>query len=113
MSSPSSHSEAVAAPVREERRREARLRQRALESSLGSILDLSRGGVRVRTRSRLRGTVTLVIYNNQGPHVQVRARVAWCTRLGFRRHMAGLEFMDPPGKIVRELMKIGTTAFYE
>lgn len=100
--------DASAAPTEAERRRDARLKQRALQSSLGPIADLSRSGMRVHSTRRLRGTVRVVIHNRTGPHLQLKARVVWCERLGFRRHMAGLEFIDPPASAIRELMKIGT-----
>jgi hypothetical protein len=100
--------ETSAAPAAAERRRDARLKQRALLSSLGPVLDLSRSGMRVQTTKRLRGTLAVVLFSSNGPHLQIQARVVWSERKGFRRHVAGLEFVDPPQSAVRELMKLGT-----
>lgn len=72
------------------------------------MLDLSRSGMRVRTTRRLRGTLTVVLFSNSGLHLQLLARVVWSERKGFRKHMAGLEFVDPPQSALRELMKLGT-----
>ncbi len=72
------------------------------------MLDLSRSGMRVRTTRRLRGTLTVVLLSHEGPHLQLQARVVWSERLGFRKHMAGLEFVDPPQNAIRQLMKLGT-----
>jgi hypothetical protein len=96
-----------AAPVTE-RRRDVRLKQTSLHSSLGPVVDLSRSGMRVRSTRRLRGIVSVKLFNRNGPHLNVKARVVWSKRLGFRRHVAGLEFIDPPPNMLRELAKLGT-----
>ena len=86
-----------------------RLKQTTLHSSLGPIIDLSRSGMRVRSTRRLRGILPVVLFNRNGPHLNVRVRVAWTKRIGFRKHVAGLEFIDPPPNMLRELAKLGTT----
>lgn len=93
-----------------ERRLHARIPQRSLESSLGKVLDLSHGGMRVQGTRRPRGTLDVVIYNPQGSHIQIRARVAWTKRIGFRRHVSGLEFIDLPSSVANELARIATAA---
>jgi hypothetical protein len=97
------------APPVTERRRDVRLKQGSLQSSLGPVIDLSRSGMRVRTTRRLRGIRAVVLFNRNGPHLNVRARVVWSKRIGFRKHVAGLEFIDPPHNMLRELTKLGTT----
>jgi hypothetical protein len=97
------------ASVVNERRRDVRLKQSSLHSSLGPVIDLSRSGMRVRCTRRLRGRVALVLFNRNGPHLNVNARVVWTKRIGFRKHVAGLEFIDPPPNMLRELVKLGTT----
>ena len=92
-----------------ERRRDVRLKQQTLHSSLGPVVDLSRSGLRVRSTRRLRGILSVVLFNRNGPHLTIRARVVWSKRLGFRKHVAGLEFIDPPPNMLRELAKLGTT----
>ena len=86
-----------------------RLKQTSLHSSLGPIIDLSRSGVRVRSTRRLRGILPMVLFNRNGPNLNVQARVVWSKRIGFRRHVAGLAFIDPPPNMLRELAKLGTT----
>jgi hypothetical protein len=100
----------AAQPARE-RRRHARIRQLSLESSLGPVLDLSRSGMRVQTHRRIRGEIDVVIFNRCGPPLQLRARVVWTKRSGFRRHVAGLQFVDPPQHVARALTEIGTASF--
>jgi hypothetical protein len=102
-------SEPDPAPPVTERRRDVRLKQESLHSSLGPVVDLSRSGMRVRSTRRLRGHLSVTLFNRNGPHLHVRARVVWTKRLGFRKHVAGLEFIDPPPNMLRELAKIGTT----
>ena len=103
---------AAAAPV-PERRRDARLKQRSLQSNLGPVIDLSRSGIRVLSRRRLRGRFRLVLYNYSGRQLQLRARVVWSKRISFRRHQVGLELIDPPENVARELAKIGTTGLFD
>jgi hypothetical protein len=97
------------APPVNERRRDVRLKQGSLHSNLGPVIDLSRSGMRVRSTRRLRGIRAVVLFNRNGPHLNVRARVVWTKRIGFRKHVAGLEFIDPPNNMLRELAKLGTT----
>lgn len=101
-------SESLEAQSVSERRRHARIPQRSLESSLGKVIDLSRSGMRVQGTRRLRGTLEVVIFNTSGPHIRIRARVAWTKRIGFRRHQSGLEFIDLPSSVAAELARIAT-----
>ena len=64
--------------------------------------------MRVSGTRKLRGIQSVTLFNRIGPHLQVRARVVWSKRLGFRKHVAGLEFIDPPPNVARELANIGT-----
>ncbi len=93
-----------------ERRRSARLKQRSLESSLGPVIDLSRTGLCVYCTRKLRGTVEVTLFSRNGPHLQVLANVVWSRRIGFRKHIAGLEFVDTSPNAVRELARIGTAS---
>ena len=96
------------APSLSERRLHARVSQRSLDSSLGKVIDLSVGGMRVQSTRRLRGTLSVVIFNPQGGHIQIQARVAWTMRIGFRKHLTGLEFIDLPPSAASELARIAT-----
>ncbi len=90
-----------------DRRRDVRIRQNTLNSNLGQVMDLSRSGMRVLSPRRLKGPQSVVVFARQGPHLQVMARVVWSERIGFRKHMIGLEFVeDPPA---RQLANICTS----
>jgi PilZ domain-containing protein len=101
-------SEAVDAQSLSERRLHARVSQRSLDSSLGKVIDLSFGGMRVQSTRRLRGTLSVVIFNPQGAHIRIQARVAWTKRIGCRKHVSGLEFIDLPPSVASELARIAT-----
>ncbi len=62
-----------------------------LVCSLGEVLDLSGGGVRVRRRRPLHGTMIMRLYDD---HVAVESAVdvVWCRRLGIFRFEVGLQF---------------------
>ncbi|MHC4416146.1 MAG: PilZ domain-containing protein [Planctomycetota bacterium] len=105
-------SDTADAPFPTERRRHARLKQRSLHSNIGPVIDLSRAGMRVTSTRRLRGMIDVVLFNPSGAQLQLRARVVWSKRLSFRKHVSGLEFIDPAEHVARELAKIGTTGFF-
>ncbi len=63
-------------------------------SNLGPVLDLSAGGVRIlSTKPPNRGQLDVQL-SGLDSSVKVRAKVAWCRRLGFRRHEIGLTFVE-------------------
>ncbi len=97
------------ASVAAERRRFARMKQLSLHSTVGPVIDISRTGMRVESRRRLRGTVNIILFNVNGPDLELKARVVWTKRLGFRRHLAGLEFVGLTPAVSRELVNIGTS----
>lgn len=90
-----------------DRRRDARIRQTTLSSNLGPVIDLSRSGMRVLCSRRLKGLQSIVVFSRNGPHMEVTARVIWSERLGFRKHLIGLEFVEPPP--ARQLANISTS----
>ena len=94
-----------------ERRRDARLKQRSLRSSLGPVIDLSRSGMRVLSPRKIQHYLELTIHDDTGSRIQLRARVVWCKRIGFRRHLAGLEFIENPEAVTSHLTKIVTTDY--
>jgi hypothetical protein len=81
--------------------------------SVGPVLDLSAGGMRICSRA-LSGLsrddvidVTLVC----GPtKVRLRARVAWTKRSGFLRVQVGFEFLNPDEKQVFTIQQMATFA---
>ena len=78
---------------KESRRRSGRVHPELVRCNLGTILDLSATGLRVRTHRRLRGT-NVVVLRDGDYAVCVRAEVVWSIKRGFRRHEMGLEFIE-------------------
>jgi hypothetical protein len=76
-------------------------------SSIGAVLDLSAGGMRVlSTRSR-EGEAEIEIL--AGEHaMSIRGRVAWSRRVGFRKHLVGIAFIDVDAEIARRLARISS-----
>ncbi len=74
-------------------RRHGRIRPDAIWCSLGTILDLSASGLRVMSKKPLGGQ-GVVTMRDGDVTVSVQARIVWCRRIGFRRHEAGIEFVD-------------------
>ncbi len=86
-----------------ERRGAGRLKFRGtVACTLGPILDLSSRGMRVHTRRRLKGQRTVVLFATNY-RMKVKARVIWCSKLGFRSYEAGLEFVNVTPQHARKL----------
>jgi c-di-GMP-binding flagellar brake protein YcgR len=77
-------------------RRCGRLRCREVECSLGAVLDLSAGGMRVRSREAKRfpkgATVELTVWSD-AVRFQVSVKVAWMRRTRWRAGELGLMFL--------------------
>jgi len=92
---------------REGRRVPGRTTQEQLGSSLGPVLDLSAGGMRVLATRPPPAEESLVVRLLSGTVcLDLPCRVAWSRRLGFRRHEVGLTFTDLDGDVVRMLSRI-------
>jgi len=85
------------------RRRHGRVRQDELRCNLGHVIDVSRGGLRLLTHRRLRGTRRLVLATPSRPAVRFKARVAWRRRLGFGEFAVGLQFVEVNAEQLRWL----------
>ena len=70
-----------------------RLKVEFLKCNLGSVVDLSLGGLRVLSWRRLRGRHLVKLYNAENG-VRMEAEVRRCERVGFCKHQVGLEFVD-------------------
>ena len=79
-------------PFIERRHSGRRKPARRITSDLGSVVNVSLGGVRMRTNHRLRGIQDLELWGKSA-RVTLRAEVVWNRKLGFRRHEAGLRFV--------------------
>jgi hypothetical protein len=76
--------------------------QASLESSLGPVLDLSAGGMRIIAKRELKGVVDVSL-NGGGIDQTVRARVIWTKKISFRVYEVGLAFVD--AREVRQLVE--------
>ena len=75
------------------RRNHGRRLLEGLMSSLGPVLDLSAGGMRILAKRKHKGNVTVKL-STADCELSLPARVAWSKRVGFREHMVGLEFLE-------------------
>lgn len=77
------------------RRRHGRLRAQEIRTSMGRVLDLSGGGMRVESRWPIRlraGDETAVRLVSAAGEIKLHVRVAWVRSGGLFQHYAGLEF---------------------
>jgi hypothetical protein len=81
----------------------------AVSCNLGRVLDISIGGLRVlsKTKTDGQGRVELSSVNLR---VVVPARVVWCHKVGFRKFVMGLEFLDLDSELIQKVTEIATAA---
>ena len=91
-----------------DRRLYPRLRQALLETNFGPVLDLSLSGVRIRCAKPPIGEVDLELVGS-GEWVPLRAEVVWVNKIGFRKHEAGLRFLDVTPETAQQLTRISLT----
>ena len=87
-------------------RRHGRVRCLMVESSLGTVLDISASGLRVgsgMTRYKPDSVVTLEVHTHDG-RFDVQARVSWSKSTGFLSSEMGLEFIQLPPEARRILL---------
>ncbi len=92
---------------RDGRRIPGRLPQEQLVSDLGPVLDLSAGGMRVLCTRPLLGMKDVGLRSGD-LRLNLRTKVAWSRRLGFRRHEIGLTFLDADEKLGTMLSRISS-----
>ena len=93
------------------RRRHPRLAQECLQSSLGPVLDLSRGGARVLCK-QLPEEDELIVTIDDGlgdDPLRLQARVVRREKVGWRKHAVGLEFVGPDEATTRRLISMSAT----
>ncbi len=91
--------------TRDGRRIPGRLAQEQLVSSLGPVLDLSAGGMRVLSTRPVLGIKDVGLRGGEFS-VKLTTKVAWSRRLGFRRHEIGLAFLDVDEELATMLSRI-------
>lgn len=86
---------ALAQPISREERRSAHRYavSNNVRCNLGEIVDLSASGMRVMTRKPLQGDARITLLAQRAA-VQLAGKIAWTKRVGFRRHMVGVEFVQ-------------------
>ena len=87
------------------RRRFGRLPLETLECNLGTILDLSAGGMRVMCRRVPKITTPVFIAGFPMPQ-SLKAKVTWTRRVGLFRHEVGLQFVDVTPQVAAVLAKV-------
>jgi hypothetical protein len=95
------------------RRRHGRIRVDRMGSSVGTVLDLSATGIRViSTKSVVRkiGRMFSVTLWTPGDQMEIDVVVVWSTRIGFRRHIAGLRFTNFDEEQGERLARMARTA---
>ena len=85
-----------------DRRRAGRIKGTGLRCNRGRVIDLSSGGMRLRSPRRLRGELEVELWTRIR-RLDVRAKVVWTTRVGFRKYNIGLQFRDVTPDAAREL----------
>ena len=98
----------VGGRTRGERRKSGRLREgETLACDLGSVVDLSAGGMRILGNRKLTGKLDVTLWDTE-LGLKRRAEVIWCKRLGFRKYEVGLEFRHLTLQDVAELTELAT-----
>jgi signal transduction histidine kinase len=89
----------------DDRRAHGRLPQELLQSSLGPVLDLSMGGMRVQCPKAPKGRIEVELEDAEGP-VRLQAEVMWSRRLGFRKYEVGLYFSHVAPDVAKQLTRV-------
>ncbi len=87
------------------RRKQGRLEQESLVSSLGQVLDLSAGGMRVLTRKPPKGEIHIEL-RGLGDTITLVAQVAWSKKIGLLKYEVGLVFLNVTPERVQKLTNL-------
>ena len=98
---------AEADDAQECRRRNGRRRQEGLNSTIGPVLDLSPGGMRVLCTRKLHGRKYVKIQSREGT-ISVQVEVCWSRRIGFRRHYVGMMFENVTEQLQHQIQIISS-----
>ena len=66
---------------------------RRISCNLATVLNISPGGMRVRSTRRLEGVHELEVWD-RSTQASVRVEVVWSRKLAFRRYEIGLRFLE-------------------
>jgi hypothetical protein len=81
----------------------------SVTSNLGNVLDISGGGLRVLSKTQMEGEGRVELISTTD-RVIVPARVVWCHKVGFRKYVMGLQFINLTPELTQKLTEIGTAA---
>jgi PAS domain-containing protein len=87
------------------RRSHGRLAQESVRSSLGTVLDLSLGGMRVRCTKVPNDEVDIKLWDAE-ESIELRGELCWSRRTGFGKHEAGFKFIDPDDEVSGKLGRL-------
>lgn len=88
-----------------DRRTRGRVLQQGVISNVGVVIDISGGGMRVLHTKPLEGQHEVEI-TTESETLKLVAQVVWCKKIGFRRQMAGLRFVNIDEATVRSIARI-------
>ena len=74
-------------------------------ATLGPVLDLSMGGMRVQCSRAPKGRVEVELMDIEGS-VKIRAEVMWTRRLRFRKYEVGLYFPHVTPNVAKQLTRV-------
>lgn len=77
--------------------------------SMGRVLDISRGGLRVLSKKKASGEGLIEVASAKH-HAVVTARVVWCHKVAFRKYVLGLEFVNLTREQTRAVSEIAAAA---
>ncbi len=90
---------------RTERRKSGRLKGETVACNLGSVINLSAGGLRLLSRRRLNGILSVELWDTHRG-LRLRGKVIWCRRIGFRKHEVGVGLLNITPDIAGKLAAI-------
>ena len=90
-----------------ERRKSGRLNQKTVACNIGSVINLSAGGLRLLSHRRLKGILKVELWDTDHG-LRLRGKVIWCRRIGFRKYDVGVEFLNITPDIAGDLTEIAT-----
>ncbi len=93
-------------------RRHGRLHMQDIRCSLGTLLDLSASGMRLKARGTIPKTgqiFTVTLQSVDGP-VLVGCRIRWWRKCGMITKEVGVEFVDPTPAICADLGRLAQRA---
>jgi len=95
-----------------DKRRYPRFSTNVITCSLGDVVDISAGGIRLRGRGKMpvcRGQIIPLALKAHDSETQTKARVVHIRRVGLRTWEAGFAFVDLRPSLVNDIENLGRT----